>query len=218
MASPTSSRPVSVNSAVRARSRAKILSAAKELFLEDGYDGVNLERIATRAGVARQTVYNRFGSKDAVFRAVMEYHWGNLDPGALPSRLAAPDNGGDPAVFLRQFTQALLEFIDTTGQVSFTRMVIAESRRAPWIAEEFYRIGKEPLIRAFTACLRGMDEAGSIACPHPELAAHQFLGLIQEFVLWPHVMAIPADRPAIPATDVVVEEAIAMFLSRYRAG
>lgn len=46
------------------------------------------------------------------------------------------------------------------------------SRQRPWIAEEFYRLGKQPLLEGFTACLRRLDEAGAIACPHPEVAAH----------------------------------------------
>jgi hypothetical protein len=29
-----------------------------------------------------------------------------------------------------------------------------------------------------------------VACPHPELAAHQFMGLVQEFAVWPRLMAI----------------------------
>ena len=58
----------------RSASEEKILAAAKELFLADRYDGVNLERIAGRAGVSRQTVYNRFGSKETVFREMVRHH------------------------------------------------------------------------------------------------------------------------------------------------
>lgn len=35
-----------------------ILLAAKRLFLEAGFEGVNLERVGEAAGVTRQTVYN----------------------------------------------------------------------------------------------------------------------------------------------------------------
>ncbi|MEU0506516.1 TetR/AcrR family transcriptional regulator [Nocardia sp. NPDC005998] len=213
-----SSQSLSGNNAVRERSRTKILSAARSLFLDDGYDGVNLDSIATRAGVARQTVYNRFGSKEAVFRAVMQEHWGNLDPDTLPVRFAAKVAGGDdPAEFLRDFSQALLDFIDETDQIAFTRLVISESRRAPWIAEEFYRLGKQPLMQALAACLQQMSEAGTIACPSPELAAHQFLGLIQEFIVWPMVMAVPTTSSSTPPRETVIDEAIATFLSRYRS-
>lgn len=193
----------------------KILIASKALFLEDGYDGVNLDRIATRAGVARQTVYNLFGSKEAVFRATMEHHWAAFGLEELSARLDRDISRADPADFLRRFAEMVLTFIAETDQVSFTRLVIAESRRLPWIATEFYRLGKAPLAETFTACLREMSEAGVIDCAHPELAARQFLGLIQEFVIWPQVMAIGPDVMKLPPTGLVVEEAVAMFLSRY---
>ncbi|WP_156517727.1 TetR/AcrR family transcriptional regulator, partial [Rhodococcus sp. LB1] len=45
--------------ATSAETTGKILDAAQELFLRDGYAGVNLDRIAKSAGVARQTLYNR---------------------------------------------------------------------------------------------------------------------------------------------------------------
>jgi TetR/AcrR family transcriptional regulator of autoinduction and epiphytic fitness len=42
------------------------------------------------------------------------------------------------------------------------------------------------------------------------------MGLIQEFVIWPNVMAVGAGLKDAPGDPVVVEEAIAMFLARYR--
>jgi AcrR family transcriptional regulator len=216
-AAPTPEGPG--NSAARARSRSKVLSAAKALFLEDGYDGVNLDRIATRAGVARQTVYNRFGSKEAVFRAVMEHHWASLDFWPLPSQLErALQIGGDPAEFLRQFSHALLAFIEETDQIAFTRLTIAESGRVPWIAEEFHRLGKAPLLRMLTACVERMSQAGTLSCRSPGMAAQQFLGLIQEFVVWPDVMAVSPCHLTVPPTEIVIEEAIFTFLSRYGTG
>ena len=57
--------PPSGGRAARARADAQrsedaILAAARTLFLDAGYDGVNLDRVAEAAGVSRQTVYNRF--------------------------------------------------------------------------------------------------------------------------------------------------------------
>src|SRR6266702_2881748 len=108
-----------------------ILGAAKALFLDDGFDGVNLDRIAERAGVSRQTVYNRFGSKEAVFRAMIERHWEIFGGDAFLSGLSA-DKGG-PEDVLRYFAKTILRFVVESDQVSFTRLVIAESRRLPWI-------------------------------------------------------------------------------------
>jgi AcrR family transcriptional regulator len=192
-----------------------ILAAARALFLEAGFDGVNLDSVAVRAGVSRQTVYNRFGSKEALFRAVIERHWTLLKEGAFPSGPGIDPRTDAPAVILRRIAQKVQSFVTHADQIAFTRLVIAESRRLPWVAEDFYTHGKAPAVDAFVDCLRQMHAVGSIDCPKPALAAHQFLGLIQEFIIWPHVMAIGPAAAALPPAEEVIEEAITMFLSRY---
>ncbi len=197
-----------------ASSRA-IQDAAQRLFLEAGYDGVNLEQIGRAAGVSRQTVYNQFGSKEAVFQEVVRRHWNAVRSETASAFSAIETLETSPAAMLRSFAQALLHFVAETDQVAFTRLVIAESRRRPWIAEEFYRAGKQPILTAFAAALSAMASEGMIRCEHPELAAHQFMGLVQEFVIWPKVMAIGEALTELPSSDLVIEEAIAMFLGRY---
>ncbi|MEO3876376.1 TetR/AcrR family transcriptional regulator [Nonomuraea sp. B12E4] len=48
------------------RSRAAILRAAFELYEEQSYDKVTIEKIAARAGVGKPTIYRRWPSKGAV--------------------------------------------------------------------------------------------------------------------------------------------------------
>ena len=192
-----------------------ILDAAHRLFLKAGFDAVNLEQVGRTAGVSRQTVYNQFGSKEAVFHEVVKRHWEAVrreTASAFAAMEAAPTSAAE---CLRSFARALLRFVEETDQVAFTRLVIAESRQRPWIADEFYRCGKEPIVKGFAAALAAMAKRGMIACAQPELAAHQFMGLVQEFVIWPRVMAIGKGLADLPDNDVVIEEAIATFLSRY---
>jgi TetR/AcrR family transcriptional regulator, regulator of autoinduction and epiphytic fitness len=192
-----------------------ILDTARHLFLAAGYEGVNLEQVARAAGVSRQTVYNQFGSKDAVFREVVKRHWTTVRDETASACSVMETVEAHPAAMLRSFATALLRFVVETDQVAFTRLVIAESRGRPWIAEEFYRAGKAPILKSFAAALWAMAAKGLLRCEHPELAAHQFMGLVQEFVIWPKVMAIGDALSELPANDVVIDEAIAMFLSRY---
>ena len=192
-----------------------ILDAAQRLFLEAGYDGVNLEQVGRAAGVSRQTVYNQFGSKEAVFQEVVKRHWNAVRSETASAFAAMETIATSPAECLRNFARALLRFVAETDQVAFSRLVIAESRQRPWIADEFYRCGKEPILKSFAAALAAMARRGMIRCAHPEPAAHQFMGLVQECVIWPQVMAIGEGLADLPANDVVIDEAIAMFLSRY---
>ncbi len=47
----------------------RLLDVAVELFTDNPYDEVSLERIASRAGVTKRTLLRRFGSKEAIFVA-----------------------------------------------------------------------------------------------------------------------------------------------------
>ncbi|GAA0231019.1 TetR/AcrR family transcriptional regulator [Actinomadura nitritigenes] len=197
----------------RSASDEKILAAAKELFLADRYDGVTLERIAERAGVSRQTVYNRFGSKETVFREMVHYHWSAF---AGPDRrLVECDAGTSAEEVLRAFARSLQRFATETDQIRFARLVVAESGRLPWVADEFYRVGKGPVVEAFVGCLDGLVHSGRLSCPDTYLAARQFMGLVQEFLVWPGVMAFEEEVAVQPSAEVVIEEAVLTFLARY---
>jgi len=55
-----------------AGTRRKVVAAAQTLFLEHGYAGTTMAAIARDAGVVVETVYRSFGSKVALFGAVVE--------------------------------------------------------------------------------------------------------------------------------------------------
>ena len=50
----------------------KIVTAATDLFVTEGYHGTTLEQIADRAGVAVQTVYFHFGNKRSVLKQAVD--------------------------------------------------------------------------------------------------------------------------------------------------
>jgi len=199
-----------------ARSEDAILGAARVLFLEAGYDGEKRDQVAAAAGVSRQTVYNRFGGKEAILRAMLRRHWGGMLAWADWVRASIGDvTFDDPAAKLVQIAGAIYRFAEEGDQIAFTRLVIAESRARPWIGEEFYRFGKAPTLEALAGVLAAMTRQGILDCPHPDIAARQFLGLIQEFAIWPHVMAIGPAAEALPPPATATAEAVATFLCRY---
>ncbi|BFM15058.1 hypothetical protein R50073_12410 [Maricurvus nonylphenolicus] len=51
--------------------RDKILSAAEELFAQNGYAATSISKIAKKAGVLSGSIYWIFDSKDAIFSAVL---------------------------------------------------------------------------------------------------------------------------------------------------
>lgn len=198
------------------RSEDAILAAARTLFLDTGYDGVNLDRVAETAGVSRQTVYNRFGGKDALFRATVRRHWAGVMSWSDQVRATIRDiRFPDPAAKLVGIARAFLRFIDDADQAAFTRLVIAESRTHPWIGEEFHRFGQALTLETLAEILGAMHQQGVLDCQQPDIAARQFLALINEFSLWPKVMAVGAAQAGTPDPDAIVTEAVATFLCRY---
>lgn len=191
-----------------------IILAARKLFLKRGYEGVNLDAIAKKASVSRQTLYNNFGSKEAIFRAMLNDHWARVRAGQDDEQTAAADPAQTEEM-LRRFAQRMMTFIEGAEQVDFTRLVIAESRRTPWIGKEFYEVGKGPLLHSFADRLKAYTDAGGLRCEDPLLAAHQFFGIILECVFWPYVMAIGTATSELVTVEVAIDEAVKMFLARY---
>jgi AcrR family transcriptional regulator len=56
----------------RPSARDRLLAAADELFYEDGLNLVGIDRVIERAGVAKASLYNIFGSKDELIRAYLD--------------------------------------------------------------------------------------------------------------------------------------------------
>jgi AcrR family transcriptional regulator len=56
----------------RAPARERLLAAADELFYAEGVQSVGIDRIIEQAGVAKASLYNLFGSKEALVSAYLE--------------------------------------------------------------------------------------------------------------------------------------------------
>ncbi|RSN46490.1 MULTISPECIES: TetR/AcrR family transcriptional regulator [Actinomadura] len=54
------------------RTREKVIEAARELFVAQGYGATSLQEVADRAGVAVQTVYYVFSNKRTLFKGVVD--------------------------------------------------------------------------------------------------------------------------------------------------
>jgi AcrR family transcriptional regulator len=61
--------------APRRSARDRLLAAADELFYAEGVHVVGIDRIVERAGVAKASLYDSFGSKDELVRAYLEKHF-----------------------------------------------------------------------------------------------------------------------------------------------
>jgi TetR/AcrR family transcriptional regulator, regulator of autoinduction and epiphytic fitness len=192
----------------RGGSREAIVKAAQRLFLQRGFGSVSMDELAEAAGVARRTLYNQFARKEEIFREMLLKVSGQLED-AFPTGI---ETRGDVEEVMRVVARVILDLHKNPEYLGFLRMVVADSRQFPWIAEEFAAVmdpQTERLIRYFAH----LNTMGVLDCRHPTLAAHQFMGMLNEFSLWPWMMG----RKSISvARKDVVDETIRMFLLHYR--
>jgi AcrR family transcriptional regulator len=113
MGAPTSRRPRAEHLGP-VRRRPQILDSALSLFLEGGYEGTSMAAVAEAAGVSKPVVYDAFGSKDKLFRALLERE---------ETRISAEVGAGFRSVDLNDPEKTLTE-----GYTAFLRAVAASPR------------------------------------------------------------------------------------------
>ncbi|WP_141054749.1 TetR/AcrR family transcriptional regulator [Tepidiphilus succinatimandens] len=151
--------------------RQKILEAASEAFIERGYR-VSLDEIARHAGVAKQTVYHYFPSKDELFACAVETMGEDILVALSPLEgEALPDT-------LARFALALRERVLGASCIALHRLLIAEAPRFPQLARTVYEAGIGETVRRLSTLLgRAMDE-GRLRRDDPRLAAELLLEML----------------------------------------
>lgn len=85
-----------------ARTRAKIMEAARDEFAAHGLAGARIEAIARRAGLSKQLLYHYFPSKEALFHEILEQKFGQ-------PHAPLPEAPGPGELFRQRFTSATVD-------------------------------------------------------------------------------------------------------------
>jgi|SRR6266478_3247494 len=153
--------------------REAILEAAKDVFLDQGYELATMDAIAERAATTKRTVYAHFEHKQALFAAMVEH-----SAGMFLEHLGELDRGGaNYRTELERFANRFCELSTFRHAVQFQRLIIAESKRFPGLAREVSTsiLGK-PLAMV-ARYLRELDQHGKLKVDDPKRAAEQFLDI-----------------------------------------
>ena len=113
-----------------------ILYAAKNVFLEMGFERASMDVIAARAETSKRTLYAHFESKEKLYIAVID-----LVRGSFLERLKTPkEYPGDPFEVLVQFCGRLLEILLFAPVVLMCRLCIAEVARFPQGSAQYFDV------------------------------------------------------------------------------
>jgi TetR/AcrR family transcriptional regulator, mexJK operon transcriptional repressor len=190
----------------------RILDAATELFLADGYGATSIEAVAQRAQLAKRTFYHRFPDKAALFAAVVH----RIIEGLRPPAGVPLYQGGSLDEILVRLARLILHASLTPMALALHRLIVAEAQRFPELAAIAAGEGsRAELVGRIAAMLEREAGDGSLAIDRVEFAADQFLQLV---VTLPQRRALGLAKPMTDAElDAWADDCVNLFLNGCRA-
>lgn len=179
--------------------RARILSAALDVFAEQSFDGASTREIATRAGVTQPLLNYHFDTKEALWKAAVDQLFDALRQ-ALSDRaegLRGVDDLTTAKLLIREFTYF------SARHPQLHRIITGECKtdgpRLDWLAE--HHTG--PLYDLTTALFARLVDAGHVPDIPPAHAYYILTGAAPTlFVLGPECRRVAGIDPA---DDEVIE-------------
>lgn len=156
----------------REENRARILDAALAAFAQNGFAATRMEEIARAAGLTKPTLYQYFDGKEALFTAMMQA------PGEGMLAEIDLDSAEDPIAQLWAFAWRYAKTVMDPAYLSLARLVIGEAQRFPEIGRTYQAAGPDKVLAGLTDFMARQAAAGTLLIDDPEMAAHDFWGLI----------------------------------------
>ena len=160
----------------KAERRARIIKAARELVTKHGYDGLTMRDLAAAARVSVPTLYNLFGSKDAILAAEL---------GRTAIVISSRIQQQGTSFFMRGMAafEAGMDMIEE--QPAFFRAVMHMFLTSPE-SGDMRRASEAGYIAIMAANLAAAKQAGQFAeWAEPEVVARHMYGLyISIFLAW----------------------------------
>ena len=166
--------------------REAILEAALDEFSQRGFEAARLDDVAKRAGIAKGTIYLYFRDKETLFQELIR--------SMLTPVIGGIETMGQADVPMAMLADRIVDFFVTevyeTRRRDVIRLMIAEGRRFPKLAEFYYREVLSRILAAMRALLtraaaRGEVPAGLVDFPQiiaaPGLVAIVWSGLFERF-------------------------------------
>ncbi len=151
-----------------------MMDAAEALFLERGFERTPLSAIVARSGGSLATLYDAFGNKQNLLRAVVT----RMREEALKDLHDLRHRSLPPRDTLLYVARRFHAFAIEPRTVAVMRVVIAQSLNDPEFGRAFHRDMHLDLIERFAATFREWTEEGRAAIGDPEMAAELYLASV----------------------------------------
>lgn len=190
--------------------RQAILEAAKNLFLQKGFEGSSMDAIAKEAGVSKLTVYNHFHDKENLFVAAVEAHCENQLP-ALEFDLK-PEIPIEMA--LLKIASRFQGIIYSEEGLELHRLMCGSTKQNPSLVRNFYQAGPARVLAHMTRLLAQADAQSKLRIPDNKLAAEHFLSLLSGCLHMRVLFEVEA-KPTPAQLQTLAEKAVKRFVIAY---
>lgn len=170
---------------------ARLLLVARQLFFRHGYGATTMSAVARAARASKTTLYARFPSKAALFRAIVADQIRSWDTGLHHTPMPDYDTLGETLLF---YGDIVLRAGMTADFLQLNRLLYSESGRFPELAEiadARLRMG----IDYIADHIRRFAEPEGAPCRDPQAAAEFFLMTLNGWC----IAVIVGDRKVSPA-------------------
>lgn len=136
------------------------LDRAIETFWAQGYQATSVQDLVTSMGIKRQSMYDTFGDKHALFIAALQHYCQKV----IGTNLAALEGPGSPLENLRGFFQQKVEDLIDAGRLRGCLVTNSATERALFDVETSEEVtrGMRLMESAFHKSLERAREAGEI--------------------------------------------------------
>lgn len=186
-----------------------ILDAASEVLGERGLSAP-MEEIARRAGVSKQTVYNHYGSKAELIRALVERR-----VEGITAPLREPGAEEHPEETLAAYARTLLTIV-TNKNYSLMRVTIQSAGEMPDLAREVFEAGPQHSRAQLAKFLTAETLAGRMNVPNPLQAAEFYGGMVLGQRQTRALLGLATDL-TVEEVDILATEAARIFMRAYEA-
>jgi TetR/AcrR family transcriptional repressor of mexJK operon len=199
------------------RKRAAIVEAATRRFLRQGYDATRIDQIAADASASKQTVYNQFGDKAALFRQVVLGATATAEAlaAALPASFDAVPDSEFPAA-LRALARRYLATTAAPSLLALRRLVVGEATRFPTLAATYHDRAPALVMGAFAELFARLDARGLLRVQDAAEAARHFAFLVVGPTIDRGMLIVDAAAPDEAAVQHTADRAVEVFLAAYR--
>lgn len=196
-----------------AAKRVSIIEAATDVFCREGYAGANIDMIAAEAGVSRQTVYNHHGDKEKLFIAVVQALTERTNAGIFATLARFPDQPQDLESDLTEFAVRLnRNCICNSDGKHLRKLIEMEGQRYPELFAGWREEGPGKTWTALAARFARLAHSGHLELDDPDVAARQFLGLINAELHVPMALGDKIDESRVHSA---ASNAVRTFLRAY---